>query len=858
MRPSPSGRVRPRVAIATLAFPIRSAVLLLAPAAPAHAASGWSLASGPSDAPPRDYHELILDTVRNRLLIAGGLPFTVWALPLDQPLEWSQIACAGAPPEVYTGASAIYDPLRDRLVVFGGLCTNGSPCNPSVWTLSLGGTPTWSTLAVAGGPSARSGHSAIYDPVGDRMIVYGGQIGSSILGDVWSLALGSTPAWAPLAPAGTAPDPRSEHVAAYDAAGGRMIVYGGWHPTSDGLYIDALSEVWQLTLDGAPAWSRILPVGPAPTGRLYAGGVIDPATARLIVYAGLGPLGTSVLSDAWALALSGTPQWTLLDAGDPTMQDYAIAAAFDPAGRRMLVSGGYVHPAASRALALDGAPAWTDLPAAEPSAVPARRYSHATMFDALRDRLLVTGGYANGWQSDLWAWSEPGGWQSLATSGTPFPDVGGAASAYDSFRDRWFFLSGGNAQYFGHKLDRLGALALAGTPAWSAPLASGAPPGRSDHSAIYDAVRDRIVVFGGRRRISASDDTGWGYDDTWALSLATMGWSAITPAGTLPPPRGAHQAFYDAARDRMIVFGGNRYAGDYVIEPLDDAWTLSLGGTPAWTPLGPPAPESGEALLDPESDRLVVFAPGGERAWELSLADPTAWTALPAGSVAPGARNGTRLALDRTNRRAFRFGGQMGVAPAASRNDLWGFSLDDATAVALALVSADADPSRVRLEWRAGASVDWSARLERRDAGASAWSALATLTPDGSGRIAYEDRAIVPGARYDYRLIVRESGAESVAGEVTIAVPREPEFALRARPNPAAGVLFADFSLPAAAPATLELLDIGGRRMDSRVVSGAGRHVMALGGERRLAPGLYLIRITQERRALTTRALVIR
>ena len=42
------------------------------------------------------------------------------------------------------------------------------------------------------------------------------------------------------------------------------------------------------------------------------------------------------------------------------------------------------------------------------------------------------------------------------------------------------------------------ALSLAGTPAWSALAPSGTPPSwRYMHSAIYDPVRDRMVVFGG-------------------------------------------------------------------------------------------------------------------------------------------------------------------------------------------------------------------------------------------------------------------------------------------------------------------------------------------------------------------------
>ena len=78
-------------------------------------------------------------------------------------------------------------------------------------------------------------------------------------------------------------------------------------------------------------------------------------------------------------------------------------------------------------------------------------------------------------------------------------------------------------------------------------------PARSGHSAIYDPVRDRMVVFGGY------SGTGYTYflNDVWVLSLAGMpAWTQLTPTGTPPSARYGHSAIYDPVRDRMVVFGG--------------------------------------------------------------------------------------------------------------------------------------------------------------------------------------------------------------------------------------------------------------------------------------------------------------
>jgi len=84
-----------------------------------------------------------------------------------------------------------------------------------------------------------------------------------------------------------------------------------------------------------------------------------------------------------------------------------------------------------------------------------------------------------------------------------------------------------------------------------------------------------------------------------------------------------------------------------------------------------------------------------------------------------------------------------------------------------------------------------------------------------------------------------------------------------ARPNPSyigRSGLSAAFSLPDAARAHLELLDLAGRRILARDVGalGAGEHVVDLAAGARLAPGVYLLRLTRGSTSLTARAVVIR
>ena len=80
------------------------------------------------------------------------------------------------------------------------------------------------------------------------------------------------------------------------------------------------------------------------------------------------------------------------------------------------------------------------------------------------------------------------------------------------------------------------------------------------------------------------------------------------------------------------------------------------------------------------------------------------------------------------------------------------------------------------------------------------------------------------------------------------------------RPSPATGGrLLVHFALPSDAPATLELIDVTGRRVRERSVRspGAGRHEVDLAEGAPVKPGLYFIRLTQGANRRVVRATVL-
>jgi hypothetical protein len=211
------------------------------------------------------------------------------------------------------GAAAVYDSANDRMIVFGGENNTPTTLNDvQVLNLPAGGSPSWTTPTVTGtAPSARMFAAAEYDPVNQRMLIFGGESGNTRNNQVWELTLPSSGsfAWRQLTPAGTAPSNRSRMASVYDSNSGnpRLILFGGYDGTNN------LNDVWQLTIPGSGdgAWSQPSVSGTAPTGRRSMGSVMDTVNGRMIVSGGRD--ASAFFGDTYALNLGASLSWSNLN-----------------------------------------------------------------------------------------------------------------------------------------------------------------------------------------------------------------------------------------------------------------------------------------------------------------------------------------------------------------------------------------------------------------------------------------------------------------------------------------------------------------------------------------------------------------
>ena len=803
----------------------------------------------------------IYDALRSRMLIFGGWDGarslnTTYALSLTGSPAWTRVDAAGTPPDGRYAHSVVYDSSRDRLLVFGGR-SQFSFFN-DVWQLSLSGTPTWTQLTPAGiSPSQRFGHEAIYDPVRDRMIVFGGYDGA-FRNDFWELTLTGTPTWTQLVPTGTLPSRRDFATSIYDPIGDRLVMFGG-NSDVGGPY--ERSDTWALKLSGTPAWIQLAPAGTSPSARLLHKSFYDSARNRMVVMGGYD--GTTMVNDAYALTLGSTPAWSNLSPGGPPpdrRSDHTIA--YDPTGDRGIVFGGRdlgQFFGDTWQLSLAGSPSWTQL---LPTLYrPPARLLHKSAYDASRGRMVMFAGWGGYWLSDLWALTIGATplWQPLSTGSGPIPPArSDHVAVVDPSGDRFVVFGGRDLHNF---FDDTWSYDMA-AETWSELTPLGTPPSaREAMAGVYDPVRDRLIIFGGW-------DGSAALDQTWELTLgATPTWSQILPSGTLPAPRYAHSMIYDPLRDRLLVFGGFDQSSLF-----NDVWALNLTGPPVWSlliPFGtaPSNRDAVEAIYDPVRDRMILY--GGYDGTFLSdvlaldLAGGTpVWSQLSPTGTAPSRRDFSSTIYDPVKDRLVLFGGNSDVPspPAMPVGDTWMLNWGDLpTPTRVAFAEEQVLPGTVKLTWFTPDGADQPATAYRM-AATSDWEVVAQLVSDASGRFVLQDR-VAAGGRYAYRLGTPAVEGESFTDPRWVQIPGSLEFRLSSVwPNPSYGMMKVSFALPVAGNASLDLLDVRGRRIVHKDLSAMepGSHVVDLSREAGIGPGVYVLKLTQGARTAQKKVAVIR
>ncbi len=237
-----------------------------------------------------------------------------WSL-LDE--QFGRLQTEGEAVTLIRGAAAS-DEVRGVVYLFGGLDRPPGPDAIETATFQRldPAVPVVESLPVAGGPSPRSGHTMIAAGSSGMLIVHGGRLGETVLGDVWGWTEAAS--WFPL---DAIPHPRTGHAAFWDGALRRMVVVAG-DPGGDLATFDPVSRTW-TSLVQHPLLAD-------------AGGAafFDPDSRLLLYVPSSGKEALQVV-----LPLEAGPTWSVLPL---SVVSFESLSAYDPLLRRALFFGGTV------------------------------------------------------------------------------------------------------------------------------------------------------------------------------------------------------------------------------------------------------------------------------------------------------------------------------------------------------------------------------------------------------------------------------------------------------------------------------------------------------------------------------------
>ncbi|MCU0867481.1 MAG: hypothetical protein MUC36_27175 [Planctomycetes bacterium] len=296
--------------------------------APATAQIQWS-ALPQSQPPSRRFSAgmMTYDALRHRGVLFGGDSGTGPHLAGTFLLEvttgaWSALP-VGPAPTARAYHSMTYHAATDRVILFGGRLgsSNGTPSSE---TWSFDGT-SWTQLLPLNTPSARFGHSAVYDSVRQRIVLFAGRTAVAHTADVWEWN-GSN--WLQAATTAAFPNNnvRRQAAIAHDPVAQRTVIFGGRTDATNSFFDGTF--VW----DGQ-AWTDI--TGPVrPSGRTGSM-AYDPELDRIVLFGGATQNG--IANDTWFL-IGNT--WVQQFPGGPITSRSGSPMFHDPVGKRLVLFGG--------------------------------------------------------------------------------------------------------------------------------------------------------------------------------------------------------------------------------------------------------------------------------------------------------------------------------------------------------------------------------------------------------------------------------------------------------------------------------------------------------------------------------------
>lgn len=496
-------------------------------------------------------------------------------------------------------AAGATDTLRGLFVVHGGSEAGGMmpPSHNLDWATWTWNGSAWSRHP-GPDPGPRVGHGMAFDPLRSRIVLWGGEDDPTPLRDTWEFD-GSAWVQIPAAFPNSIPDRRRAFGMAYDPGTSNVILFGGWRLANP--LQGNLNDLWRWNGQG---WLQVPTTTSFPGPRHGCTLTTDrsPGTPRVLLVGGrVGGVNSAALNDVWAwdgIARSWTS--VAVPFGFPPRSDHVAVGTL----QGVVVVGGHTQGRSGFGIAFAQDDSWLiDRTGIRPLSEPESRGAHAMAYNHARQETLLFGGNPTGfeqrnppWQCYDDAWTFDGTVWTRCNAVGPSPRIDSAV-VEDSVNGGYILL-GGQSPPPGSGGIGVGYVLMGDmwTLRWTGPLQqpvwtnvstlSQGPSPRLGHAMASDG-NGTILLFGGygpRGIGSLGVPVSGDYNDTWLFDCGTLTWRKVDWSYPFHPgPRSRHGLVHVAGTDRFLM--GGRQAGGVGGGNVEDIWEFSgvRAGAGQWT-----------------------------------------------------------------------------------------------------------------------------------------------------------------------------------------------------------------------------------------------------------------------------------
>jgi hypothetical protein len=308
------------------------------------------------------------------------------------------------------GPGTVYDPQLQKTIIFGGGTQDGADWDvrDDMWvyhsTFNI-----WTEINQTVKPSARSGHSMVYDSINHKTILFGGWSGNAgLTSDTW-IYDSQTNLWTEVFP-NTAPEIRQSYAMYYDPIFQKVILFGGYKDP-----LPHYNDTWVYNYSNN-TWTELYP-STSPSGRYGSKMVYDPINERAILFGGR---STSIMDDTW-IYYYGNNTWTELNTTGSPDTRYWHGMAYDSQNQKVIVFGGRHEGAPGQAIEdtwiLDPSNnQWTEV---LPLSHPSNRMDFSMVYDSDNQKTILFGGFRfpGNTLRDTWTYEYNGNSWSIVNGG---------------------------------------------------------------------------------------------------------------------------------------------------------------------------------------------------------------------------------------------------------------------------------------------------------------------------------------------------------------------------------------------------------------------------------------------------------